>query len=54
MSEALLRKIAEAIWTADGGVLRLLDEIARPNSNLNDQQRKCWKQAKAVLAALER
>lgn len=54
MSERLLRKIAEAIWTADGDKLLLLDEIATPNSLLNKQQRSCWQQAKAVLATLER
>jgi hypothetical protein len=49
---ALERKIAEAIWAADGGLLRLLDEITRPNTMLNEQQNKCWKQARAVLAKL--
>ena len=50
--EKLERKIAEAIWVSNGGILRLLDEAARTGSNLNDQQRLCWKQAKAVVAAL--
>lgn len=53
MTERLLRKIAAAIWTADGAILRLLDEPARPDTNLTDQQAKCWRQARAVLAALE-
>lgn len=49
---ALERKIADAIWKANGAPLRLLDEITRPGTILDEQQRKCWKQAKAVAAAL--
>jgi hypothetical protein len=52
--EPLLRKVAEALWTADGGVLRLLDEITRPGTELERQQSACWRRARAVLAALER
>ena len=54
MSEKLLRKIAEAIWTSDGAILRLLDEPARPNTGLADQQSRCWREARAVMEALER
>lgn len=50
--EALLRKIAEALWAANGGIPRLLNEIARPGSNLNQQQSLCWKQATAVYSTL--
>jgi len=50
--EALLRKIAEAIWSAHNAPMRLLDEICRPDSELNRQQSKCWKEANAVYTAL--
>jgi len=52
LDERLLRKIAEAIWSTKGSPMRLLDEICTPNSNLNQQQRQCWKEANAVYAAL--
>jgi hypothetical protein len=52
MDETILRRIAEAIWSTNGSPARLLDEIARPDSDLNRQQSKCWKQARAVYAAL--
>lgn len=48
----LERKAAEAIWRANDGLPRLLDEICRPGSKLAEQQSRCWKQARAVVAAL--
>jgi hypothetical protein len=54
MMSRLERKIAEAIWTADGTLLRLLDEVARPHTVLSDQQGLCWVQARAVVGALSR
>lgn len=50
--EDLLRKIAEAIWSTKNTPMRLLDELARADSNLSEQQRKCWKEANAVYAVL--
>lgn len=50
--EALLRKIAEAIWSTKDTPMRLLDEISRPDTNLNREQRKCWKEAGAVYETL--
>lgn len=52
MCEKLERKVAQAIWNATGTPPRLLDEITAPNTDLNRQQRLCWKQARAVVAAL--
>lgn len=45
---------AEAIWEAQGGVLRIFREIARAGSELDKQQSLCRKQARAVVAALFR
>lgn len=50
--EKLLRKIAEAIWSTHDTPMRLLDEICRAGSNLNEEQRKCWEAANAVYIAL--
>lgn len=50
--EALTRKVALAIWSAHATPMRLLDEITRPGTNLDKQQSLCWKQARAVVAAL--
>jgi len=44
---------AQAIWKVNGGLPRLLREICRPGSELDKQQTLCWKQAEAVVAALE-
>ena len=52
MDGAILRKIADAIWSAKGTPMRLLDEICSPDSNLHRQQTQCWKEAKAVYVAL--
>jgi len=45
-------KAAEAIWAVSKTPLRLLDEISRPNSALSESQATCWKQARAVIAAI--
>lgn len=47
-----IKTAAEAIWTPHGSPFRLLHEISRPGSNLDEQQSRCWKQARAVVAAL--
>lgn len=52
LEDKLLAKISEAIWKCNGGIPRLLYEIARPNTNLSDQQSLCRAQARAVLEAL--
>lgn len=51
--EALEREITEAIWSATGGLPRLLYETCRPGTNLDEQQSLCRKQASAVMAALD-
>jgi hypothetical protein len=48
--ERVAREMAEAIWKANGGVPRLLHEIARYGSNLSQQQELCEKQAQACAA----
>jgi hypothetical protein len=52
--EQIVRRIAETIWAARGAIPRLLDERqSRKNSHLRQQQEQCWKEARAVYAALE-
>jgi hypothetical protein len=50
--EALLRKIALAIWSVTKSPVRLLDEVSRPDSELARQQLQCWTAARAVFNAL--